>query len=119
MDTQRCPLKLGSCELSDVGKVFEEFYTISHSYGSSRMCFIQDNVPLTFMFFACLPVGYTTRDVVYRWNPARQVAIAEDMKLSQFDLVDCPSGNTTDRVVHQLTPHRQQKESKMKSSIGK
>lgn len=120
MDTQRCPLKLGSCELNDVGKVFEEFYSKSHSYVSIRLCFqSKDNVPLTFISFAYLPVGYTTRDVVYRWNPARQVAIAEDMKLSQFDLVDCPSGNTTDRVVHQLTPHRQQKESKIKSSIGK
>ncbi|XP_055907991.1 gamma-aminobutyric acid receptor alpha-like [Eupeodes corollae] len=43
--------------------------------------------------------GYTTNDVLYRWNRARQpVAIAEDMKLSQFDLVDCPAGNTTDTV---------------------
>lgn len=50
-------------------------------------------------------VGYTTRDVIYRWNPSRQVAIAEDMKLSQFDLVDCPAGNTTDRVVHQHSEH--------------
>ncbi|XP_043266670.1 gamma-aminobutyric acid receptor alpha-like isoform X2 [Venturia canescens] len=37
--------------------------------------------------------GYTTRDVVYKWNNARQVAIAEDMKLSQFDLVANPTAN--------------------------
>jgi gamma-aminobutyric acid receptor subunit alpha len=41
-------------------------------------------------------VGYTTNDVVYRWNTARQVAIAEDMKLSQFDLIATPSANQTD-----------------------
>ncbi|XP_069677742.1 gamma-aminobutyric acid receptor alpha-like [Periplaneta americana] len=40
--------------------------------------------------------GYTTNDVVYRWNKARQVAIAEDMKLSQFDLIATPSANQTD-----------------------
>ncbi|XP_055691528.1 gamma-aminobutyric acid receptor alpha-like [Lutzomyia longipalpis] len=44
--------------------------------------------------------GYTTTDVVYRWNQKRQVAIAEDMKLSQFDLVDCPAENVTDTVLH-------------------
>lgn len=39
--------------------------------------------------------------MLYRWNSGRSaVAIAEDMKLSQFDLVDCPAGNVTDRVVH-------------------
>ncbi|KAJ1530887.1 hypothetical protein ONE63_005729 [Megalurothrips usitatus] len=40
--------------------------------------------------------GYTTRDVLYRWNPARQVAIADDMKLSQFDLISNPADNRTD-----------------------
>ncbi|GAB0100716.1 Gamma-aminobutyric acid receptor alpha-like [Sergentomyia squamirostris] len=44
--------------------------------------------------------GYTTTDVIYRWNKKRQVAIAEDMKLSQFDLVDCPAENVTDTVLH-------------------
>jgi gamma-aminobutyric acid receptor subunit alpha len=34
--------------------------------------------------------------VLYRWNRARQVAIAEDMKLSQFDLIATPSANQTD-----------------------
>jgi len=43
-------------------------------------------------------VGYTTTDVVYRWNKARQVAIAEDMKLSQFDLIATPSDNQTDEL---------------------
>ncbi|XP_025153130.1 gamma-aminobutyric acid receptor alpha-like isoform X2 [Harpegnathos saltator] len=42
--------------------------------------------------------GYTTRDVIYKWNSARQVAIAEDMKLSQFDLVANPTAN------HSSTP---------------
>nr|XP_050860893.1 gamma-aminobutyric acid receptor alpha-like isoform X9 [Vespula vulgaris] len=42
--------------------------------------------------------GYTTRDVIYKWNSARQVAIAEDMKLSQFDLVANPTAN------HSTTP---------------
>ncbi|KAK2581655.1 hypothetical protein KPH14_002154 [Odynerus spinipes] len=37
--------------------------------------------------------GYTARDVIYKWNSARQVAIAEDMKLSQFDLVANPTAN--------------------------
>ncbi|XP_033218292.1 gamma-aminobutyric acid receptor alpha-like [Belonocnema kinseyi] len=37
--------------------------------------------------------GYTTRDVLYRWNTARQVAISKDMKLSQFDLVANPTAN--------------------------
>lgn len=37
--------------------------------------------------------GYTKRDVIYKWNSARQVAIAEDMKLSQFDLVANPTAN--------------------------
>lgn len=47
-----------------------------------------------------LSVGYTTNDVIYRWNKNRQaVAIADDMKLSQFDLVDCPAGNSTDTVL--------------------
>ncbi|KAI4476382.1 hypothetical protein M0804_013653 [Polistes exclamans] len=42
--------------------------------------------------------GYTTRDVIYKWNSDRQVAIAEDMKLSQFDLVANPTAN------HSTTP---------------
>jgi len=46
-----------------------------------------------------ITVGYTTQDVLYKWNPARQVAIADDMKLSQFDLIDTPAANQTD--VHQ------------------
>ncbi|KAE8736835.1 hypothetical protein FOCC_FOCC017707 [Frankliniella occidentalis] len=41
-------------------------------------------------------VGYTTRDVLYRWNTNRQVAIADDMKLSQFDLIGNPTNNQTD-----------------------
>ncbi|KAK4315664.1 hypothetical protein Pmani_013127 [Petrolisthes manimaculis] len=54
MDTQRCPLQLGS-------------------------------------------FAYTTRDVMYQWNKARQVVIASDLMLSQFDIIATPSGfeNTT------------------------
>ncbi|XP_068141510.1 LOW QUALITY PROTEIN: gamma-aminobutyric acid receptor alpha-like [Drosophila tropicalis] len=49
--------------------------------------------------------GYTTSDVIYRWNKERPaVAIAEDMKLSQFDLVDCPAGNLTDIVYKAAAP---------------
>nr|APC26106.1 GABA receptor alpha-like protein [Homarus americanus] len=57
MDTQRCPLKLGS-------------------------------------------FAYTTQDVIYRWNENRQVVIASDLMLSQFDLIATPSGfeNTTRRA---------------------
>ncbi|KAM7354743.1 gamma-aminobutyric acid type A receptor subunit Grd isoform 1-T2 [Cochliomyia hominivorax] len=52
--------------------------------------------------------GYTTADVIYRWNNERPaVAIAEDMKLSQFDLVDCPAGNLTDIVYKAAVPNSQ------------
>lgn len=48
----------------------------------------------------CL-VGYTNSDVIYKWkNPQKAVEIADDMKLSQFDLVDCPAGNMTDKIGH-------------------
>ncbi|CAG9762963.1 unnamed protein product [Ceutorhynchus assimilis] len=47
--------------------------------------------------------GYTKQDVIYRWNSARQVAIAEDMKLSQFDLIDTPAGNQTYSVISSTT----------------
>ncbi|XP_025153133.1 gamma-aminobutyric acid receptor alpha-like isoform X3 [Harpegnathos saltator] len=49
--------------------------------------------------------GYTTRDVIYKWNSARQVAIAEDMKLSQFDLVANPTANhsSTPGLSHGIT----------------
>ena len=35
------------------------------------------------------------------------MAIAEDMKLSQFDLVDCPAGNITDVVYKAASPNNQ------------
>ncbi|XP_052844212.1 gamma-aminobutyric acid receptor alpha-like [Drosophila gunungcola] len=54
--------------------------------------------------------GYTTSDVIYRWNKERPpVAIAEDMKLSQFDLVDCPAGNLTDIVYKAAAPRPQRR----------
>lgn len=40
-----------------------------------------------------IAVGYTKRDVIYKWNSDRQVAIADDMKLSQSDLVANPTAN--------------------------
>ncbi|XP_043483253.1 gamma-aminobutyric acid receptor alpha-like isoform X1 [Leptopilina heterotoma] len=49
--------------------------------------------------------GYTTRDVIYRWNTARQVAISKDMKLSQFDLVANPTANqSTEPSLAQISP---------------
>lgn len=35
------------------------------------------------------------------------MAIAEDMKLSQFDLVDCPAGNLTDVVYKASSPYHE------------
>lgn len=52
------------------------------------------------MFYNCVLVGYTSQDVIYKWNAARQVAIAEDMKLSQFDLIATPAANHTDSVIN-------------------
>ncbi|CAA9999556.1 unnamed protein product [Nesidiocoris tenuis] len=45
--------------------------------------------------FLLFTVGYTVRDVIYRW---KHVDIAEDMKLSQFDLIGTPSANQTDQL---------------------
>lgn len=52
------------------------------------------------MFSFYFSVGYTNHDVIYRWNTARQVAIAEDMKLSQFDLIATPAANHTDSILN-------------------
>ncbi|XP_044729763.1 gamma-aminobutyric acid receptor alpha-like [Chrysoperla carnea] len=43
--------------------------------------------------------GYTVQDVIYTWNNARQIAIADDMKLSQFDLIATPAANQTDIIL--------------------
>ncbi|KAK8394448.1 hypothetical protein O3P69_006559 [Scylla paramamosain] len=69
MDTQRCPPKDGLLGCTDW---------------------------LCLAWYTCR-VAYTTRDVVYRWNGDRQVVIAPDLMLSQFDLIATPSGfeNTT------------------------
>lgn len=53
------------------------------------ICFVT-----SFTFF---PVGYTTSDVLYRWN-SRAVAISEDLRMSQFDLIEVPSSNESVRV---------------------
>lgn len=42
-------------------------------------------------------VGYTTSDVLYQWN-SRAVAISDDLKMSQFDLIDVRSSNMTDKI---------------------
>eukprot|EP00095_Tigriopus_kingsejongensis_P011181 maker-scaffold456_size166325-snap-gene-0.27 protein:Tk11181 transcript:maker-scaffold456_size166325-snap-gene-0.27-mRNA-1 annotation:"gaba-gated ion channel grd isoform x2" len=39
--------------------------------------------------------GYTINDVIYQWTAGRGVNIASDMKLSQFDLISTPTGNST------------------------
>ncbi|XP_047739237.1 gamma-aminobutyric acid receptor alpha-like [Hyalella azteca] len=43
------------------------------------------------LIYSYLPDAYTTRDVIYRWNDNRQIVIASDMRLSQFDLIAAPS----------------------------
>lgn len=46
-----------------------------------------------------LSVGYTTTDLIYRWNEVRPaVTIADDIKLSQFDLIHCPITNLTEAI---------------------
>ena len=77
MDTQKCPLTFGSCK----------FLCLHFLCGGGGLM-----IQHLFM----LPVGYSIRDVLYRWNAARQIAIADDMKLSQFDLIATPAGNRTD-----------------------
>ena len=42
-----------------------------------------------------ITVGYSESDVLYRWTKGRGVNIASDMKLSQFDLIQTPTGNAT------------------------
>jgi len=75
MDVQRCPLKLGSCESNKfVNKLFAYNFTSPTNL-----------------------VGYTTADVLYRWN-SRTVAISDDLKMSQFDLIDVPSSNESIRI---------------------
>ena len=71
MDKQNCPLYIGSCEFQN----------------ESLQTFI-----LTVILFT---VGYSERDVLYRWTIGRGVNIASDMKLSQFDLIQTPTGNAT------------------------
>jgi gamma-aminobutyric acid receptor subunit alpha len=69
MDVQRCPLKLGSCKISKFHSIHFILIQIVHNL-----------------------VGYTTKDIVYRWN-SRSVAISDDLRMSQFDLIDVPSSN--------------------------
>lgn len=46
-----------------------------------------------------ISVGYTTTDLIYRWNEVRPaVTIADDIKLSQFDLIHCPTANLTEAI---------------------
>ncbi|CAB4064290.1 GABRA [Lepeophtheirus salmonis] len=39
--------------------------------------------------------GYSVMDLAYVWTTAGGVSIASDMKLSQFDLIQAPTGNST------------------------
>lgn len=71
MDVQRCPLKLGSCKFLKI----------------IRLLFV----------LTIYSVGYTTSDVLYQWN-SRAVAISDDLKMSQFDLIDVRSSNMTDKI---------------------
>jgi hypothetical protein len=48
-------------------------------------------------FIYLITVGYTTKDVLYRWN-SRAVAISDDLRMSQFDLIDVPSSNESLRL---------------------
>lgn len=66
-----------------------------------------------------LSVGYKKEDVIYRWNTARQVAIAEDMKLSQFDLIDTPAGNQTYTVSSSTKESSTSRVNKLNSHLGK
>lgn len=62
------------------------------------------NLKRVFHFlFKSFSVGYTSKDLVYRWNRARQVAIADDMKLSQFDLIASLAANHTDTIINSDT----------------
>lgn len=66
-----------------------------------------------------MAVGYTNTDVIYKWNGARQaVAIAEDMKLSQFDLVDCPAANLTDTITHNSIDDDSGRSAKSRETAG-
>lgn len=76
MDVQRCPLKLGSCKYLKI----------------LRLLHVSSNYVLTIH-----TVGYTTTDVLYQWN-SRAVAISDDLKMSQFDLIDVRSSNMTDKI---------------------
>ena len=53
--------------------------------------------------FAFFLVGYSKDDVLYRWTKGRGVNIASDMKLSQFDLIQTPTGNANTIVNKGLT----------------
>nr|CAD7202588.1 unnamed protein product [Timema douglasi] len=96
MDIQRCPLKFGSCELKCL------LMTLGAKTPGERSCKYGGVQQVAYHQAGrrapLLKVGYTVGDVVYRWNKARQVAIAEDMKLSQFDLIATPSANQTDQL---------------------
>ena len=45
-----------------------------------------------------MTVGYTIKDLNYEWTSGHGVNIATDMKLSQFDLISAPTGNSTMNV---------------------
>jgi len=55
-----------------------------------------------YLYLFAYPVGYTNKDVLYRWN-SRAVVISDDLKMSQFDLIDVPSSNESIRVGEDYT----------------
>ena len=110
MDVQRCPLEVGSCQ---------SFLSLSASPSGMQPCFPsstrQTRASLSLTGSSLSPlnlhtrthtrtnnitpaVGYSARDVVYRWNPKRTVVIASDMKMSQYDLKRMRTGNVTGPV---------------------
>uniref|UniRef100_A0A0A9YE76 Gamma-aminobutyric acid receptor alpha-like protein n=2 Tax=Lygus hesperus TaxID=30085 RepID=A0A0A9YE76_LYGHE len=60
--------------------------------------------------------GYTVRDVIYTW---KQVDIAEDMKLSQFDLIGTPSANQTDQLKSEVIEQFQSQKILLTTSVAK
>lgn len=88
MDIQKCPLRFGSCKLLINSTIW---------FPGNRERIVME-VSLIWIH-VWIAVGYTTTDLVYRWNEVRPaVTIADDIKLSQFDLIHCPTANLTEAI---------------------
>ena len=77
---QRCPLKIGSCKWCTS--------SLNAWQGTLEK---YDLIDTTYTF----AVGYDSTELRYQWNQNRTVDIAPDMKMSQFDLISTPVGNST------------------------